>query len=218
MTENQFKTTLAHQPAVRAVIFDADGVTVNPPENFSAIYARRIGVDPADFKPFFGGPFKMALTGKVDLESVIKQEPVWQWGDKSHDDFKGLMHDWCESEHYPNESLIQYIRAMSARGLATYLATNQEHNRLDFLKKEMFPGVFSGGFLASCEVGYTKDQPEFWSYALEVIRTQIPDVSPEEVVYLDDDQRFVDVASSVGIRAMIYRDVDQVRELVEREE
>jgi hypothetical protein len=70
---------VAASAASRALILDADGVVIKPPRPFSAVRAEELGLDPNAFLPFFQGPFRLALTGRADLEDLIDEySDLWQ--------------------------------------------------------------------------------------------------------------------------------------------
>lgn len=58
----------------------------------------------------------------------------------------------------------------------------------------------------SHEVGFTKDQKEIF-----VLVTELLGVTPEECIFIDDIQHFVDVAESVGMQAILFKSAEQLR-------
>lgn len=195
---------------IQALLLDADGVTVLPPSTFSAHYAKQIGKQPEDFIPFFTGPFRQALAGKADLESLIREyHDLWQW-DRP---FKELIRDWCEYENHPNQPLIELVARLRSSDLPVYLATNQEKHRTSYLKNVMLKGVFDG-IIASCEVGYTKSEPQYWAAAIARIQQSHPSVTAATTAYFDDKPKDTQAAADAGLDAHVYEGVDQVRSLV----
>jgi FMN phosphatase YigB (HAD superfamily) len=194
---------------ISAIILDADGVTVLSPGPFSHYYARSIGQDPALFEPFFRGPFQEALTGRADLEQLIHDHSdLWQL----QKPFTELMSDWCRLEDRPNIPLISLVRPIRTAGVPVYLSTDQEKNRLAYLRSVMFKGVFDD-IIASCEVGFIKRTPGYWQAAITRVRQLSPKIQPLEIAYLDDDAAKVAAAAEAGLTSYVYTGLDQVRSL-----
>jgi putative hydrolase of the HAD superfamily len=61
-------------------------------------------------------------------------------------------------------------------------------------------------FIASCFVHFRKPDADIYRLALDVAQ-----VSPEQVVYIEDRFMFVEVAQSLGIRGIHHRDYDTTR-------
>ncbi|MFQ5931375.1 MAG: HAD-IA family hydrolase [Nitrospiraceae bacterium] len=56
------------------------------------------------------------------------------------------------------------------------------------------------GRVLSYKVGHRKPSPQIYEAALEVV-----EVCPEQALYVDDDQEFVEAAELLGMRAIRYR-------------
>jgi HAD superfamily hydrolase (TIGR01509 family) len=192
-----------------AVLFDADGVSILAPGPFSYHYAEQQGLPRDSIEPFFGGDFQLALSGEADLKDlIVKNNNLWHW----ESDPQELLDLWFEYENCPNTELAELIRKYREE-IPVYLATNQERHRAKYLREVMFAGVFTD-VLASAEVGYRKKQPEFWQVALAKIALKVPDITPSEIAYFDDEQKIVDVARSVGINAHLYEGIEQVKRIL----
>lgn len=198
------------QMKVSAVLFDADGVLTLPEEVFSVVYARSHGLDSKPFETFFKTEWRDFVTGMRDLKRAIIENPeLWQWDG----DADGLLEYWFKTEDIRNEPLIELVRQLKDRGLACYLATEQEKYRAAYMKDVMFNGLFNDYFV-TCDIGFKKSEPEFFNAILKHLRIGQPDLSPSEVMFFDDDQSKVDSACSVGINAQLYIGVDHVKELL----
>lgn len=191
----------------QAVIFDADGVLVRPGKLFSVQYSEKHGLNPEDFKPFFKGVFQQALVGKADLHDLIKSNhPLWQWaGDPAE-----LTQQWFRAENHPNQPALTFINELKAAGVPCFLATNQEAHRAEFIRNEMFPGVFDDLFF-SCDLGVTKPSAQFFEAILSRIAasTTIP---REKIHFFDDDPENINGAQAVGLSSTLSNgDVEAMR-------
>ncbi len=195
----------------KCVLFDADGVLTLPEEVFSVVYARSHALDPEPFEVFFKNEWQPIVTGKSDLKEHIAAHPeLWQW-DGSTDE---LLDYWFKTEDVRNEELLKLIGELGSKGIPCYLATDQEKYRADYMKNEMFKGLFSGYFV-SAELGTTKTDPRFFELVLQGLREQHPELQPSEVIFFDDSHSKVDTAKSVGIDARLFETNDQVRDLLD---
>ncbi|HUD10920.1 MAG TPA: HAD family hydrolase [Candidatus Saccharimonadia bacterium] len=193
----------------RALLLDADGVVVLPPNPFSRVYAKSIGKDPEAFEPFFKGPFREALTGRADLADLVNDcSDLWQWNGP----FNELIANWCEAENVPNRPLLEVVADLRKSGVPVFLATNQEQHRCDYLRQEMFKGVFDD-IIASCEVGFMKSEPGYWVAAIKRVQLLRPAIVAAQVAYLDDKPHDVGVAGDAGLPAFVYKSTSQIKSL-----
>jgi putative hydrolase of the HAD superfamily len=193
---------------VKAILFDADGVLTVPEELFSVVYARSHGLDIARFDRFFQETFPAALVGQADLKELIAQShDIWQTSDPD-----AVVDQWLRSEDVRNEEALEIIQQLRHGGIKCYLATNQEKYRGNYMQDKMFAGQFDGYFISN-ELGVKKPEREFFEKAIAGMRADIPDLKPEEVVFLDDTPSHIDGAQQLGIDARLYTDLEQIRSL-----
>ena len=194
----------------KAILLDADGVMILAPQPYSYTYAEQRGLDPQKIEPFFATSFREALRGKADLKELITNAPdTWHWtGDPQQ-----LLNDWFAAENVPSVAFLPIIKTARAGGVRIYLATNQEKYRAAYLRETMFTDVFDD-ILVSCEFGAIKREPEYWAAALAKIAADVPDITPQQILYLDDSQADVDVARLTGIDARLYTGPEQLVELL----
>ncbi|HUB94029.1 MAG TPA: HAD family hydrolase [Verrucomicrobiae bacterium] len=195
---------------VSAVLFDADGVLTLPEEAFSVVYARSHGLDNEPFEHFFRNEWRDFVTGKRDLKEAITNNPeLWQWDG----DADSLLDYWFKSEDIRNDALIALIRELDEKGLACYLATEQEKYRAAYMKDVMFKGLFRDQFV-TCEIGFKKSETAFYEEIIRRLQAKQPTITPGEIVFFDDSQDKVDTAHSVGINAQLYTGIDHVKEVL----
>lgn len=188
----------------KAILFDADGVAIKPRDIFfSDRFAEKQGVPVSSVLPFFKEDMRLAFVDEVDIkESLEKYLSVWKWKG-SADDF--LKH-WFGEESPRDEEVLKYINDLRSKGVKCYLATDREKYWGEYLKENVGLKNDFDGFFYSYDVGYEKDTPEYFR---EVVRRL--HLSPEEIMYWDDDQKNVDVAKEVGIDARFYSDLEKMR-------
>ncbi|MCW1908768.1 MAG: HAD-IA family hydrolase [Candidatus Saccharibacteria bacterium] len=194
---------------MKVILFDSDGVINLPGEFFSQIYAKSHGLDPEPFEEFFKGPYAKVNVGQTDLrELLIEYKDLWQ-----SEDPDAIMKFWFESENIKNEPLLELIQQIRASGIKCYFATNQSKYRGEYMKQVMFPGLFDGSFV-SADLGVQKPDLGFYEKVIELLRREVPNLKPEEIMFFDDTQENVDAAKSLGIDAHFYEGIDQIKSLV----
>jgi putative hydrolase of the HAD superfamily len=110
----------------------------------------------------------------------------------------------------PNESLLEYMRALKERGYRMAILTNNVREwqplwRSRFAVDEIFGVIVDSGF-----VGLRKPEPEIYELTLE--RLGVP---PEAALFIDDVELNCDAARALGMRAVWFRSTDQAIEEIE---
>jgi len=104
-----------------------------------------------------------------------------------------------------NQPLLQYIREELAPHLKLAVVSNAAgaslRKQLTSNDLEVFDGVF-----ISEEVGLLKPDPKFFEFALEKLG-----VNAQEAVFVDDHQKYLDGAQSVGLQTILYTDFTNLK-------
>ncbi len=189
---------------ISTILLDVDGVLVVS-EPFSDTLARDYGITLDMTAPFFHGPFEQCLTGKADLkDSIASYLPDWGWHG-SVDEFLRL---WFTSRQQVDDALLATVQHWRQEGIRCYLATNQERYRVDYLLTQTsLAGQFDGCF-ASCQLGYTKDNPAFFQAVLRAL----PDAQASDLLFWDDGPGNVETARTVGLHAEVYTTFDHFQQ------
>ena len=191
---------------IKVVLFDADGVVVTPDKVFSERMHEEHGVPQEDFKNFFYGDFQKCLVDQADLKDLLKDKVVeWKWQGTVEE----LLEYWFQNESKVDDRVLDIVTQLREKGIKVYVATNQEKNRTEYFKNEMKFGEIFDGIFSSVDVGYKKEQPEFFNHVLETLN-----VKPEEVMFWDDSEDNIESAKSLGIQAYLYNDFEEFRKKI----
>lgn len=183
--------------SMKILLLDADGVVLKKGEYFSEKYAREYNVPIDDVVAFFKGPFISCQKGEADLKEVILPYlDRWGW-QESVDDF---LNYWFASDVVLNKELEKTALEFKAKGVRIYLASNNEKYRAQAIKNVLIPLNYLDGFYFSSDMKVRKEDPSFFRYILNELA-----VDSSEVAFVDNDQKNVDSALSVGILASLYR-------------
>lgn len=187
---------------IKAIIFDADGMVVKG-EKFSQKFSKDFNIPIEKISEFFEKEFPACRIGKNDL-SVAIEPYLKEW------EFSGTVKDvfnfWFEKCYYVDQDVLKFIEQFKAESKICILATNQEKHRLSFFKKEMGLEKVFDHIICSCEVGYTKKEPEF----LNKICQLIPEIKKEEILFFDDTESNIEAVKNFGFQAKLYKNLEDL--------
>ncbi len=188
--------------SIKAILFDVDGVVNRREAYFDAIYAQKQSIPRETLTPFFRGPFALCKTGKADVkEELSKLLKEWNWTGSVDE----LMAFWLETENQPDSQVLGLVEWLRTKSVPCYLATDQEKYRAKYLMDEMSMSQYFDGAFFSCELGFPKSDPEFFSTALRLLN-----LSPEHVLFVDDDIKNINIAQGLGINVIHFSGVDDI--------
>ena len=180
--------------AVRAVLWDADGVLQDLPAGWEASMRPALGHLVEDVEGFLDEAFaaeRPALTGEVRWVEVLS-DLLGRWGiPEAYDD---ALRVWLTIE--PVEGAQALVRTLRAAGVRCYLTTNQDEHRGRYMHETFGYGDLFDDAFYSYELRLAKPDPAYFTTVLE--RVGLP---ASEVLFVDDNQGNVDAARSVGLRA-----------------
>lgn len=101
---------------------------------------------------------------------------------------------------------VEVLAELRAKGTACYALSNMEQESWQRrLKLYDFLGWFDGCFISSFE-GVMKPDPEYFERALARF-----ELAPGDCLFIDDRAQNIEVALSLGIRAVLFRSPEQLR-------
>jgi len=175
---------------IRVLVFDADGVVIDPPHRFMAYLQQELKVPPERSRRFFQGIFLECLVGQADLkEAIAPFLAEWGWSGS----VEQLLQRWFEEEHCINDELVNFIQGLRKRGYACAVATNQERYRLGYMRDAMRLATLFDAVFGSAELGEMKPNAGFYRAVTERLG-----VSPEEILFWDDGEANVQGARAFG--------------------
>jgi len=187
---------------VKVVLFDCDGV-ICPPMRFADLLEREHRITREMTAEFFKSTFLPSLLGKIDvLELLPPYLAKWGWR-HSPETFLNL---WLSSEREVRQDVIDMIGELRQTGYVVGLATNQESRRAKYLRGDMgFESIFDYCFISS-ELGYMKPQLDFFKAVAKRV-----DATPQRIIFIDDQQNYLDAASECGLQTILFNDAEVTR-------
>lgn len=193
---------------IQAVVWDFDGVINDnvTPEGFlwSKFLEADLGVNVIDLQThLFGKNWQSILLGKESLLDRLA-DVLPRIGFK--DAPESFVDYWFEQDLNIDERLISVVQRLAAKGIPSFLGTNQEALRCRQLKslpmlRENFEGVY-----ASSDLGAVKPNHSFFNRIQADIRID----DPAQIVFFDDSPDNVSAARALGWQAIHYDAFDSI--------
>jgi putative hydrolase of the HAD superfamily len=136
--------------------------------------------------------------GKIPLSEYLKRVVFYRKRSFTIDQFR----DFMFSQSTPNTDMIEYIRKLKEKYNLKIAVVNNEGRELNEHRiKEFKLNKFVDFFISSCFVHFRKPDGDIFRIALDIAQVPV-----QNVLYIEDMQMFVDVASDLGIRSIHHTD------------
>lgn len=141
--------------------------------------------------------------GKLSLDEYLNRVIFYAPQPLSREEFKSFL--FAQSQ--PHSEMIDLVRALKAQyGLKVVVVSNEGRELTAHRVQQFNLTEFVDFFIVSCFVHFRKPDADIYRMALDIAQ-----VSPEQVVYLEDRAMFVDVARSHGLRAIHHTSYETTR-------
>lgn len=165
--------------------------------------AKKFGFDADEANRRHSLTFDTYEVGKLSLDDYLKRTIFFQPRSFSMDEFKQFILE--QSQPYP-EMLALLKQVKRRHGIEIGVLSNEGRELNEYRVGKFGLKDFVSFFIVSSLVHFRKPDVDIYRLALDVAQ-----VSPEEVVYLEDRQMFVEVACGLGIQGLRHVDVAQTR-------
>ncbi len=180
----------ASATAVRAVLWDADGVLQHGPAGWRADLDAVAGPELADAVLTAEGP---ALRGEVPLRDALRTMlRAWPRAAVHVEDLLSL---WTQAVVDPDA--LRLVDGLRASGVSCALATNQHDVRREWMRDTLRLDEHFDAVYYSCEVGTVKPDAAFFGHALADLGLR-----GAQVGLVDDSPANVEGARAAGLRAV----------------
>ena len=147
-------------------------------------------------------------TGRIGLMGYLERTVLCQPRTFTEDEFKAFM--LAQSQPYPEA--LAFIAELARSGQYFLATLNNESKELNDYRIERFHlRDYFALFFSSCFLGIRKPDEKIYRLALDVIQR-----SPEECLFVDDRTINVNCARRLGMRAIQYQNVAELREALRR--
>jgi putative hydrolase of the HAD superfamily len=138
--------------------------------------------------------FDIYEAGKLSLENYLKRVVFFKDRSFSIEDFRTFMF----SRSQPYNEMLDLVRVLKAHYHLKTVAVSNEGRELTRYRIQQFNlHELIDSFVSSCFVHHRKPDFDIYQFALDISQS-----APEQVVYIDDRQLFVEVADGLGIQGI----------------
>lgn len=190
---------------ISALFLDIGGVLLTNGWDHQAreLAAKTFDLDREEMEGRHRLTFDTYEVGKLTLEQYLKRVVFYEERAFSLDQFRKFMFD--QSKAFPE--MIELVRDLKARyGLKIAVVSNEGRELTEYRIQHFKLNEFVDFFISSCFVHFRKPDEDIFRVALDI--AQVP---ASEVIYIEDRPMFVQVAESLGIRAIHHIDCASTR-------
>lgn len=196
---------MAGMEKITTLFLDVGGVlgTNGWDHNSRGLAARQFGLDYAEMDQRHKMTFNSYEEGKLTLDAYLDRVIFYRARPFSREEFRSFM--FAQSK--PDPEMLRLIADLKQRYSLKVIITSNEGRELVLHRIPLFGlDKLADFFVFSCFIHVRKPDASFYRMALDLV--QVP---PEQVVYLDDREMFVEVARSFGIHGIWQTSIDMTR-------
>lgn len=136
--------------------------------------------------------------GKITLDEYLDGVVFYKDRDFTHAEFRDFMFSLTTADF----EMIAFIKKLKVQFGLKIVAVSNEARELNEYRIQTFKlNSFIDFFISSCYVHLRKPDTNIFRMALDTAH-----VSSDQVIYIDDVQMFVDIATGLGIKSIRYTD------------
>ena len=188
---------------IQAVIYDWGGVLIeNPAPALVSFCSKALGVDQENFSHVWPLCLDDFQTGK------ISEYKFWQKMTKYLKSpmpiVNSLWYNAFVAAYVPVAEMFSIAAHLRKAGLKIALLSNTEKPAVEFFKSQNYD-IFDAAVF-SCLEGAKK--PDKKIYEITLNRLKVP---PDDALFVDDRQDFIDGAKKVGLNAILFQSVEKFK-------
>lgn len=192
---------------IKALLIDLDGVIIIRDKYFSQVLAEQHNLDPDHQAAFFKGVFQDCMRGKADLRDVLPEWlERWNWTEG----LDNFLKFWFTTESNIDKELLNDLASIKASGVKTYLATDNEINRTNYVLDDLQLRPYFDDIMGSALLGHKKGEAEYWETVIQKIAPTVA----TEALFIDDDAQNVELALQYGFKAHTFMKGDNLSQIL----
>lgn len=194
---------------IKAVIFDVGGVILNLEQLAIPVMETFRPEDKEKFWQDLNEKFSPLCRGEGNLYDFWKALAKDHGKNIPEERLRTLWNDDFEKSLVINKDVLDIIKKLKKKGYRLAIISNIITEHAGKLRNNSSFSELSRLFdliIFSNEVRMAKDSKEIFALALKELG-----LKPEECVFTDDTQKFVDMASSIGIKAVRFTTAGELK-------
>lgn len=177
------------------IFFDWGGVIANDPgDDFLTQLLRNVGATDDQIQEIFETYMKRFMRGHIS-EAEYWQELRTKYGFSIPDTISQEFKKW--QGLVANQDILVLAKDLKAEGMNIAILSNVIEPTYKVIDQAGYYDLFDT-VIASCKVGFAKPQKEIYELALQQFG-----VTPQESIFIDDKQSFLDPAKELGFRTIL---------------
>lgn len=141
--------------------------------------------------------------GRLSMDEYLKQVVFYERRSFMVETFKDFI--YSRSEALTDN--IEFFKALKAKyGLKVFAVNNEAKEINEYRIKQFKLHQLFDAFVSSCYVGLRKPDSDIFRFACALAQT-----TPREALMIDDRKMFVEVASGLGLNAVVFTNVETVQ-------
>ena len=185
---------------IKNIIFDVGGIILDDSlENISKVYKKDMS---KICKKIYSGNFKECILGKISMEDYLKQFK----NDKDYKYIKDILDPTKQKIFKPLiKKNYEYICNLKSKGYHLYILSNLTKETYNYLKSIIDINKYFDGAIFSCEVGLRKQEKDIYKLIINKYNLNI-----KETIFFDDKERNINNAINLGIKAKVFKSIDDI--------
>lgn len=195
------------QPSIRAAILDfGEVLCLQPDPEIMGQMAKLFGVAPERFLELYipsRGPYDQGLISSEEYWMGFAREAGLRANRELVESLRAMdLAMWSRM----NAEMIDWTEALHAAGITTALLSNMQHDMAAHARKNFAWLRHFDHQILSCELQLIKPNAMIFERTIETVG-----VRPQEALFVDDREANVEAAKAVGLQAIQFRSVEQLR-------
>ncbi|MEW6409569.1 MAG: HAD family phosphatase [Nitrospirota bacterium] len=188
---------------IKAVIFDWGGVLIdNPASGLIAYCAKTLGSSDKEFSKVY------QKFESVFHRGTISEDKFWEMVcselNIQKPDRQSLWGDAFRKVYSPKKEMFSLASSLHNNGYKIGLLSNTEIPAMKYFYEQGY-NMFDV-LIFSCIEGIRKPEKRIYELTLERL-----DLRPEEVIFIDDKEEYINGAKIVGINTILFKSPDQIK-------
>lgn len=165
---------------------------------------QHFNLDPVETQERHHLTFDTYESGKITLDEYLTRVVFYENRKFSKQDFRSFMFEQSQ----PIPEMLALLRGIKEKYRIKIAVVSNEGRELNNYRINKFKlNEFVDFFISSCFVHFRKPDTDIFKVALDIAQ-----VSPDQVIYLEDRPMFVQVAETLGIRGIHHQDFNTTKQ------